>query len=135
MVVPSPAASEVLRGRFLDELRAHVLIRVGQLDFLGDRHAVLGDRRAAPALVDHARYGRGAQRAPHGPGQFGHAAGQLLAGLVVVGQNLRHDESPSSLSHKSAMPHPADATREPDSDFARLPKRLTGPTDDASHIP
>ena len=53
VVVPSPAASEVLRGGLLDELGAHVLVRVGQLDLLGHGHAVLGDGRAAPALVDH----------------------------------------------------------------------------------
>ena len=42
-----------LAGGFLDELGAHVLVGVVQLDFLGDGDAVLGDGRAAPALVEH----------------------------------------------------------------------------------
>src|SRR6266702_4187631 len=42
------------RGDFLHHLRAHVLKLVLQLDFLGDRHAVLGHRgRAVRALQDH----------------------------------------------------------------------------------
>ena len=41
-----------LGSDFLDELRAHVLERVGQLDFLGDRHAVVGDRRRTELLVE-----------------------------------------------------------------------------------
>src|SRR6266852_5070058 len=43
-----------LGGDFLHHLRAHVLELVLQLDFLGDRHAVLGHgRRAEGALQDH----------------------------------------------------------------------------------
>ena len=42
-----------LAGRFLDQLGAHVFIGALQLDFLGYGDAVLGDRRAAPALVDN----------------------------------------------------------------------------------
>ena len=30
----------------LDQLGAEVLVRVGELDLLGDRHAVVGDQRA-----------------------------------------------------------------------------------------
>src|SRR5262249_28047672 len=41
-----------LGGDFLDHARAHVLVVVGQVDFLGDRHAVLGDGRRAEALLD-----------------------------------------------------------------------------------
>jgi hypothetical protein len=41
-----------LAGDFAHHLRAHVLERIGQLDFLGDRHAVLGDRRRAELLVE-----------------------------------------------------------------------------------
>src|SRR5690606_15091635 len=37
----------------LHHLRAHVLELVGQLDLLGDGHAVLGDGRRAEALVEH----------------------------------------------------------------------------------
>ena len=42
-----------LRSDFLDHLRAHVLELVGELDLLGDGHAVLGDRRCAEALLEH----------------------------------------------------------------------------------
>ena len=79
-----------LAGGLLDELGAHVLVGVGQLDLLGDGDAVLGDRRAAPALVDHRVAAAGAERAPHGLGQLRHAARQLLAGLLVIGQQFRH---------------------------------------------
>jgi hypothetical protein len=51
VVVPSPAMS--LGSDFLDQLRAHVLEHVGQLDFLGDRYAVVGDRRRPELLVEH----------------------------------------------------------------------------------
>ena len=42
-----------LGGDFLDELGAHVLERVLELDLLGDRHTVVGDRRGAALLVEH----------------------------------------------------------------------------------
>jgi hypothetical protein len=38
---------------FTDHLRAHVLERVLEVDFLRHRHAVLGDGRRAELLVDH----------------------------------------------------------------------------------
>ncbi len=42
-----------LRRDFFQHLRAHVLEAVGELDFLGDGDAVLGDRRGAEALFEH----------------------------------------------------------------------------------
>jgi hypothetical protein len=42
-----------LLGDFLDHLRAHVLELLGQVDFLGDAHAVTGDRGATVGLVHH----------------------------------------------------------------------------------
>ncbi len=39
-------------GDLLDHLRAHVLELVLELDLLGDRDPVLGDRRRAVALLD-----------------------------------------------------------------------------------
>ena len=42
------------RGDLVDELRSHVLERIGELDLLGDRDAVAGHRGAAEgALEDH----------------------------------------------------------------------------------
>ena len=42
-----------LGGDLLAELGAHVLVRVLQLDLLGDGDAVLGDGRGAELLVQH----------------------------------------------------------------------------------
>ena len=42
----------VLGGDFAHQLRAEVLELVGELDFLGDGHAVLGDARGAEGLLD-----------------------------------------------------------------------------------
>ena len=53
VVVPSPAMSRRLGGDFANELRAHIFIRVFELDFFRDRHTVLGDRRAAEFLVEN----------------------------------------------------------------------------------
>src|SRR5205823_2408696 len=48
-------AGDVVRlaGNFLDQLRAHVLVRILKLDFLGDRYAVLGNGRGSPLLVEN----------------------------------------------------------------------------------
>ena len=66
-----------LVGHFVHELRAHVLERVFELDFLAHGDAVLGDRRAAERLVDdHVAAGR-AERNRHGVGQLVHAGEHL----------------------------------------------------------
>ena len=59
-----------LAGDFAHHLGAHIFELVGQFDFLGHRHAVLGGARSAEALVDHDVAALGAQRhlAPHRPG-------------------------------------------------------------------
>ena len=57
-----------LGGRFLDELGAHVLVGVGQLDFLGDGDAVLGDGRDCPSLCRGRHYGRAARGSHERPG-------------------------------------------------------------------
>ena len=41
-----------LAGDFAHELGAHVFVRIFELDFLGDGHTVLGDRRGAEFLVE-----------------------------------------------------------------------------------
>ena len=40
-----------LGSYFLDQLRAHVLKRILQLDLLGDGHTVVGDQRSAKGLI------------------------------------------------------------------------------------
>ena len=77
-----------LAGGFLDELGAHVLVGVLQLDFLGHGDAVLGDVGAAPALVEDGIAAARPQGAAHGPGQLADAGQQFLAGLVAVSQLL-----------------------------------------------
>ena len=42
-----------LAGDFADELSTHVLVRILELDFLGDGHAVLGDGRGAELFVEN----------------------------------------------------------------------------------
>ena len=52
-VVPSPATSLVFWATALTSLaQPHVLERVGQVNFLGDRDAVLGHGGPAEALVE-----------------------------------------------------------------------------------
>ena len=79
-----------LRGDFVDELGAHVLEAIFQLDFLADGDAVLGDGRAAERFVDdHVAAGR-AHRDGHGVGQLLHALQHLGAGLIVEQQLFCH---------------------------------------------
>ena len=93
-----------LLGDGVDELGAHVLERIGQVDFLGDGDAVLGDGRAAEGLVDDDVAAGRPERDADGLGQLLGAREELLAGVVGVEQLLRHIvlvsrvSSPQSLS-------------------------------------
>ena len=78
-----------LGGDFLHHLGAHVLDRVGQLDFLGDGDAVLGDGRGAELLVDDDVAALGAERDLDRLGQVVDALLELGAGLGVEEQFLR----------------------------------------------
>ncbi len=51
-----------LGGRFLEQLRPHVLEGIFQLDLLGYRHAIVGDGGSAPLLVERHVAPLGAQR-------------------------------------------------------------------------
>jgi hypothetical protein len=81
VVVPSPARSVGLGGDFLDHLGAHVLEGVLELDLLGDRDAVLGDRRGAELLVEHDVAALGAERHLDGFGELIDAALQARRAL------------------------------------------------------
>src|SRR5690606_11105755 len=76
----------------LDDLRAHVLELVFQLDFLGDRHAVLRDDRRAEAALDEHVAALGAQGYLHGFGQdvdaFDHTAAGIVMELNVFGAHV-----------------------------------------------
>src|SRR5262249_4388462 len=96
-----------LLGDGVDQLGAHVLERIGQVDFLADGDAVLGDLRAAEALVeDHVTPGR-PERDADGLGQLLGALQELLAGLVGVKQLFRHlVSSPSDNRGRGAWQAP-----------------------------
>ena len=80
-----------LGGDFLHHLRAHVLVGIGQLDFLGDGDAVLGDGRRAEFLVDDDIAALGAEGDLDGAGEQLDAAQDFLArGLVEEELFSRH---------------------------------------------
>jgi hypothetical protein len=64
-------------------VRAHVLELVLQLDFLRDRHAVLGDGGSAEALLEHCVAALGAQRCLYGIRQDVDAFEHPRAGVVT----------------------------------------------------
>ena len=67
-----------------DHLRAHVLERILEVDFLRHRHAVLGDGRRSELLVEDDVAALGAERHLHGVGQLVDAAQDGLARLLAV---------------------------------------------------
>ena len=67
-----------------DHLRAHVLERVLQVDFLRHRHAVLGDGRRSELLVEDDVAALGTERHFHRVGQLVDAAQDRLARLLAV---------------------------------------------------
>ena len=79
----------------VDELGAHVLEGIGELDFLGDGDAVLGDGGAAEAFLDDDVAAGRPERAADGLGELFGAGEQLLAGVVGVEQLLGHMSSSS----------------------------------------
>ena len=72
-----------LGGDLLGELGAHVLPRVLELDLLGDRDAVVGDRGRAPLLVEHDVAALGPERDRDGVGQLVDAGLEAAPGLLV----------------------------------------------------
>jgi hypothetical protein len=72
-----------LGSHFLDHLRAHVLELVFELDFLRDRHTVLGHRRAAEAALEHDIAALRAQRDLHRIGENVHAFDHLGTGGIA----------------------------------------------------
>ena len=79
-----------LGGDLLGELGAEVLERVVELDLAGDGHAVVGDRRRTPLLVDHDVAALGPEGDLDGVGERVDATLQRLAGGVVEQQLLGH---------------------------------------------
>ena len=72
-----------LGSDFADQLGAHVFIRIFEFDFLGDGHAVLGDRRGAEFLVEDDVAAVRSEGGFDGAGEFLDAAEECLPrGLV-----------------------------------------------------
>ncbi len=67
---------------FTDQLGAEIFELVLKLDFLRDRHTVLGDAGRAERLLDHDVAALGAERDLHRIGEDIDAAQQLLAGIA-----------------------------------------------------
>ncbi len=81
-----------LGSDFLHHLGAHVLIRIGQFDFLRDGDAVLGDGRRAEFLVDDDVAALGPERHLDGAGEELDAAQDFLtSGLVEEELFSSHD--------------------------------------------
>ena len=80
-----------LAGGLLDQLGPHILVLVMQLDFLGHRHAVFGDARRAPALVEDRVASARPERAFDRGSELLHAGRKGLLGFAVECQLLnRH---------------------------------------------
>ncbi len=79
-----------LLGDFLDQLGADLLVRVLELDLLGDRHAVVGDRGGAPLLLEHDVAALRAERDADGVGELVHARLEATASLLVESDHLGH---------------------------------------------
>ena len=79
-----------LLGDFLDELGADLLERVFEVDLLGDRHTVVRDRGCAPLLLEHDVAALRAEGDADCVGELVHARLERTAGVLVVGDLLRH---------------------------------------------
>ena len=81
-----------LLGDFLDQLGADLLVRVLQLDLLGDGHTIVGDRGGAPLLLQDDVATLGAQRHLDRVGEGVQAPLEAATGLFVERNYLGHCE-------------------------------------------
>ena len=79
-----------LLGDLLDELGADLLVRVLELDLLGDGDTVVGDRGGSPLLLQDDVAALRAERHLDGVGQHVHAALEAATGLFVERDDLGH---------------------------------------------
>jgi len=75
---------------FLHQFGADALVRVFEFDFFSDRHAVVGDGRGAPLLVEHDVAALGSKGDAHGVGELVHAGFEAAAGCFVKEDDLGH---------------------------------------------
>jgi hypothetical protein len=73
-----------------DELRAEVLVWVGELDLLGDGHAVVRDHRGAELLVENDVASARAERDLDRVGERVDTVLEQVTGVVREAQDLRH---------------------------------------------
>ena len=85
-----------LLGDLLDELGADLLLRVVELDLLGDRDAVVRDRGGAPLLLEDHVAALGAERDLDGVGELVHAPLERTPCFLVEGDDLRSHPFSSS---------------------------------------
>src|SRR6185503_915538 len=81
-----------LLGDFLDQLGADLLVRVLQLDLLGDGNPIVGDRGSAPLLLKDDVAALGAQRHLYRVGEGVEAPLEAATGLFVIRNCLGHCE-------------------------------------------
>ena len=86
-----------LDGDLLDELGAHVLERVLELDLLGDGHAVVGDGRRAELLLEHDVTALRAERDLDGVGELVDAGRKTVASIFFETDLLSHARNPLSV--------------------------------------
>ena len=79
-----------LGGHLLGQLRPEVLVRVVELDLTGHGHAVIGNGRSAPLLVDDNVTALGAEGDLHSVGEGVDTALKRLACLLVEQKDLCH---------------------------------------------
>ena len=93
-----------LGGDLLGQLGAEVLERVVELDLTSDGHAVVGDGRRAPLLVQDDVAALGAERHLDGVGERVDAALERAAGVLVELEDLGHG-SPSEKRYSGPWGH------------------------------
>jgi hypothetical protein len=78
----------------LDELRTDLLVRVLEVDLLGDGDTVVGDGRRAPLLLEDDVAALRAERDADGVGELVHSRLERAPGVLVVGDLLGHCRKP-----------------------------------------
>ena len=79
-----------LGGDLFDQLGAEILVRVGELDLLGDRHTVVGDGRGAELLVEDDVASARAEGDLDRVGERVDTVLKQVPGVVREAQDLRH---------------------------------------------
>src|SRR4051794_13241810 len=85
-----------LLGNFLDELGTDLLVRVLELDLLGDGDTIVGDRGGSPLLLEDDVAALGAERHLDGVRERVHATLKAPSGFLIESNQLRHNSCDSS---------------------------------------